>query len=556
MPDENLTFQGAGPCSDVGGAWVERDGIITPPGDWADDHLTFFRGQAYADFEADFEFRLQTNHSGAGLVVGAQSATDFHLVHFPCCGQQYRAKHFWVAVSQSQDSGWLKLLKMDMLRGVASELGGGDSFLGPWHHARIVVKGTQISIWVDRRPFPPVTVEGLKPGYLGLESWTYHGNPGSAFRNIRIRGTAADAPPWDDTVTPNQSWFIPFPAGGANQGEAAPRIGAETTGAEHQWITNLSDGGIAKSGDGSLLTNISGTLLRSTDVGKTWQQVESDTFEAGSLLVGTRDGKVLAFRHSAGERNASGELVAELRRAVSEDCGQTWSPYELTKQDAWQPETPMDLHPMQGIIELSDGTLVGFQAANKPHWQLAEAAGVVKWGALHCSGWSSRSTDQGLTWSAPVPLDGPPGAGMNMDNCEFISNIQAGNGDVLCLGRPIYSPWMWETWSHDKGVTWQPTTRGPFCSYATASPSQPTASGALVVAGRMPGLAAYVSFDDGITWQGYRIGTDAWAMGSMLEVAPDVILYIFMDSRGGPARGQFLRVTPDGLEPARDMLPA
>ena len=186
---------------------------------------------------------------------------------------------------------------------------------------------------------------------------------------------------------------------------------------------------------------------------------------------------------------------------------------------------------------------------------MANAAGVLKWGALHCSGWSSRSTDQGRTWSTPVPLDGPPGAGMNMDNCEFISNIQAQNGDVLCLGRPIYSPWMWETWSHDNAVSWRPTTRGPFCCYAAAAPRHATASGALVVAGRMPGLGAYVSHDDGMTWQGYRIGTDTWAMGSMLEVEPDVILYIFMDSLGGPARAQFLRVTADGLEPARDMLP-
>ena len=43
----------------------------------------------------------------------------------------------------------------------------------------------------------------------------------------------------------------------------------------------------------------------------------------------------------------------------------------------------------------------------------------------------------------------------------------------------------------------------------------------------------------------------------MYEVAPDVVLFIY----GGPdspeqmqMRGQLLRVTPDGLEPARDML--
>lgn len=72
----------------------------------------------------------------------------------------------------------------------------------------------------------------------------------------------------------------------------------------------------------------------------------------------------------------------------------------------------------------------------------------------------------------------------------------------------------------------------------------------------MPGgLGAYVSHDDGMTWQGYRIGTDVWGMGSMLEFKPDVLLYVYMDSRGRFARSQFLRVTPDGLEPSREMLP-
>ena len=539
MTDEwtSLHLQGAGACADVGGAWQESEGVISTPdasGTWVDDYLTFFRDQAYADFEAEFEFRWQTNHCGAGLILGAQNTGDFYLVHFPCCGQHYRAKHFWAAVSKTNKAGWLKILKMDMIHGVVSELGGGSNFVGPWHHARIVVKGNQICLWVDRRPFPPVTVDGLKPGYLGLESWP---TGGSGFRNLKVKGKPADAPAWDDLAVPAQNWFVPWPVGD-----------------EQQWITNLSDGGIARSGDGSLLMNIHGTLLRSTDNGRTWEQVQSDTWESGSYLVETKDDKVLAIK-TAGGLAPDGviRMTGQIRRSVSEDHGQTWSPYELATQGEWKLDRPMDLHPMHGIIELTDGTLVGFHAANNPSWQFGQ--NVLEWGGLHCTGWSSRSTDQGKTWSTPVPLDGPPAAGVNFDMCEFISNIQTRNGDLLCLGRPIYSPWMWEVWSKDNAVSWSPSMRGPFCAYATASPPRATASGALVVAGRMPGLAAYVSHDDGITWKGYRIGTDTWAMGSMIEVEPDVILYVYMDSRGKHARAQYLRVTPDGLEPAPNMLP-
>src|SRR3989304_1429761 len=150
----SLNPQSAGACANVGGAWQEIDGIIsTPagPGTWADDYLTFFLDHAYADFEAEFDFRWQTNHCGAGLVLGARNASDFHLVHFPCCGQHFRAKHFWAAVSKMDETGWLKILKMDMIQGVVSELGGGGNFVGPWHHARVAVKGDQIRFWVDRR---------------------------------------------------------------------------------------------------------------------------------------------------------------------------------------------------------------------------------------------------------------------------------------------------------------------------------------------------------------------------------------------------------------------
>ena len=45
-----------------------------------------------------------------GFIVGAQDASHFHLIHFPCCGQQYRAKHFWASISRVDESGWIELM--------------------------------------------------------------------------------------------------------------------------------------------------------------------------------------------------------------------------------------------------------------------------------------------------------------------------------------------------------------------------------------------------------------------------------------------------------------
>ena len=43
-----------------------------------------------------------------------------------------------------------------------------------------------------------------------------------------------------------------------------------------------------------------------------------------------------------------------------------------------------------------------------------------------------------------------------------------------------------------------------------------------------------------------------WAMGGMYEVAPDVVLWVY--GSGDRLRGQFIRITPTGVEPALEML--
>ena len=72
----------------------------------------------------------------------------------------------------------------------------------------------------------------------------------------------------------------------------------------------------------------------------------------------------------------------------------------------------------------------------------------------------------------------------------------------------------------------------------------------------MPGLGLHVSHDNGMMWKHYRAGTDIWAGARMYEVEPDVVLWVYMDSYGTDARAQFIRITPDGAEPAREMLPS
>jgi hypothetical protein len=181
---------------------------------------------------------------------------------------------------------------------------------------------------------------------------------------------------------------------------------------------------------------------------------------------------------------------------------------------------------------------------------------VWTWGSLHCQAFSSRSDDDGLTWSEPVNMDTP---GFDAKGNKFEGNLdlteasaaQLGSGRVMAFIRPIYSPWMWETWSDDGGKTWGPCVRGPFPGYAAPNMVR-TSSGALLIAHRMPELNVNCSLDDGQTWDhGVTIDSGLWAMGSMVEVEPDLVLYVYWDTNSTLMRAQYLRVTPNGLVPTR-----
>jgi len=79
-----------------------------------------------------------------------------------------------------------------------------------------------------------------------------------------------------------------------------------------------------------------------------------------------------------------------------------------------------------------------------------------------------------------------------------------------------------------------------------------TASGALLIAGRHPGLAFQLSYDDGMTWECVRFDTTFWANGFTYEIEPDLVMYASTRKYGDPrVRIHLIRITPRGPEPVR-----
>lgn len=482
----------------------------------------FYTGEAYADFEAEFKFRWDGDHSGAGIIFRAQDARHYYLAHFPNVGQTVRASHFWAIISKAGDSGWTEVLKMEMLHGVPTEREA-------WRKVRLVVKGNEFRLWVDGRPMSVVTdATYSKPGFVGLGTWTAR-IKSSTFQSLRIRGKSVRGKPWDAALKPVKNWFLPYPVRGKQQ----------------------SCSGITRAPNGDLLMSLRpGELVRSVDNGRTWSPAMDMAGWTGGWIHTTPDGRLIKVR-----RSSKGMVVDE-----SKDNGRTWNgklaecPPLVPPEN--EPELKLNEPWTQSCVGLKDGTLLMFQIGVAPGMRaLSEKHDIWEWGTAMAAAWSIRSTDGGRSWSAPTPLNGPPAVGQKWDLCECISTVQTKEGKVLALVRSIYSPWMWEVWSEDNGQSWGPATPGPFPCWAATALA--TKSGVLLVAGRFPGAPGlYASHDSGMTWKAYSVDTGgSWAMGKMYEVAPDVVLYVYMDTYHSDMRAQFIRITADGAEPAREMLP-
>ena len=516
----------------VEGCWQEdAEGVITSPR-LADQHLAFVAERAYADLDAEFEFRRDAWHCGVGLIVRAQDARRFYAVEFPFCSQQIREGHFWAAITRVDACGWAKVLMCERVPGVPAEG-------GLWQEARVTVHGDEIRLWVNGRPLPPVQDRTYPPsGYAGLLNWG-----GCSVRNLRVSGTESAARAWDGALQPVRNWFHPYPTAEDRQGTS----------------------GLTRAPNGDLLLAINTSVLRSTDLGRTWQEIwradsgKQDASKPGFLgttgldpigtLAATPDGQVILVRVSPRR-----PFVIEVARSL--DNGETWSAYQQVGEIKLSED--IDAAYLYGsILELRDRGLLYFGscAADNPGGVEVILKGGRRYRPAHVPGqmcFCIRSDDGGRTWSDPVNIDGlnpRPDLWVSFkDQTSEVTAIETLEGEIVAFNRPGTAWAMWETRSRDGGRTWTPMSSGPFLSYACAAPPRATASGALVIGGRFPALAIRVSRDNGMTWKTYQIDTEIWAMGGMYEVAPDVVLWIY-GSGASQLRAQLFRITPTGAEP-------
>ena len=523
------------------GDWIDGDdGLLAVPPDRlrADGdnlqglHFAFNRKLCYQDCTASFDICLG-GHTDTGIILRARDEAHFYLLHFPNCGQASRAQHFWVALSKMDDSGYLRRIKMQQIKRVPSTN-------NTWLSARVSIDGRRLAVRVgDYGRFEVEDDTYSGPGCVGVYLF------GAArIRDVRIKGTRVSTPLWRHDVRQPVNWYHPLPSD------------------TKHWQQSLD---IKRFDDGELLmlVNLQSDqsagmdaravphLTRSTDGGLTWSQpVLLDIGEVKSSWAAARIHITPKGRLIGMTPGTDHKLVSE-----STDRGRTWRRIGKTNLHFGPPrEKPVqDISP-QGFLNLADGGILAFMLRGVD--LQGNANQIYTWGSHHCQAFGVRSDDDGATWGKPVNIDTP---GFDADGNQLEGNmdltepsaVQLAAGRIMAFIRPIYSPTMWETWSDDGGRTWGPCVRGPFPGYAAPNMVR-TASGALLLAHRLPGLTLNCSLDDGLTWdQGTLIDTGLWAMGSMVEIEPDVVLYVYWDSFESLARAQRFRVGPSGLEPVR-----
>lgn len=491
-------------------------------------HHAFALDQAFQDVQVSFEFRL-TPHSDIGIVLRARNERDFYLFHLPDCGQASRSQHFWAAFSKMDHTGYLKRIRLELLRRV-------PTLPREWMRAEIRLEGNRLRARIgEHGVFEAGDATYPGPGRVGLY---LTGN--AQIRRVQVSGTPAAGPAWDARTRQPRNWIHPVPQERIWQ---KPQDLVRLPGGEVLLSYTLQAGtGTTTGEEGSQL------LVRSADGGRSWSAPEALQVVAGPVqawwpprLHLTPVGRLIALL-----RGENGYAIAE-----STDGARTWSAPVPTNIPLGVPMVEkLHLGP-QAALNLADGSMVLLLYGA---YALGDLHGPWTWGSAHCQAYSVRSTDEGRTWSAPVNVDNQgldreskpvPG---NLDLTEVCA-AQMSDGRILALVRPIFSPWMWETWSHDGGASWGPCVPGPFPGYATPNMLR-TRSGAVLVAHRLPSLSLNTSHDEGRTWdQGTLIDSGLWCMGAMAEVEPDVVLYVYWDSYESLMRAQRLRVTAAGLEP-------
>ncbi|MCK5118797.1 MAG: exo-alpha-sialidase, partial [Candidatus Latescibacteria bacterium] len=397
-----------------------------------------------------------------------------------------------------------------------------------WVTVRVQASGTYIRVSMDGRIVFEVRDRTYAVGCVGLVA-----RGAVTFRNLRVEGLPGKLPePWEQHEEEVPRFF--YPGGEQPEGFNAFPVVCHT----EEGVTLVAWSHAPKLTDPSAKMRV--VLTRSEDEGRTWSRPE-DLFSLDghncrcTSLFAHRDGSVSCL--------LGGQYVEPVCPTVvirSSDNGRSWSdpePFII----AGEPLSGYRglygrLFLYSPMVRMSDGTVVmcGYEERTAPGGTSGGNADLLSRAML------LRSTDDGITWEEPIPIDA-----RNSDHNEC-TVAETEPGRMVAFMRTARAPYMWISISEDCGVSWTSLVQSDIsaeCPYL-----QRHRSGALILVSRGYGTFFRLSFDGGHTWSRTDRISPASAMIGMTEMADGRVLIVMHEGYRLPGniRGQFFRITPDG----------
>jgi hypothetical protein len=512
----------------LNGEWRDgEEGALVPPEGGGREYIALWKKTAYSNVTAHFRFRFRKPFGGARLLFRVQDSTHYYALDIPWCGQQNRNRHMWAGIVVADGTPLQRYLHFALIPGVPPEH-------NRWYEARVEASGPRIRAWVEGRLIADLEDSTYSSGRVGLMGLITAKEPDAAFRGPGSSGQ-------------NGCGFAP---GGIEDPATALDYALSPSGSRH--LSELSKPDPKQSG---ILTasipfgnpnrgEIRGSVwVRSSDDGRTWSELARPALAEGFGAAFVRHNGAWVTVHC----KSDGPPQQALYTFESNDEGKSWSgakPFRLMGE--WPKELTAPFYTSGQVLRLRNGVLllsIYAQVVDFPHTEKASTNYIF------------RSTDDGDTWSAPIRCDRNNSTDQKQGwfspgNFSEVGLAEAAADVVVGLGRPGSSPLMWQLQSNDGGLHWEPAAFAPFPGYCISLTR--TASGALIAITRFPYLAAHVSWDGGKNWDdGTILDYPLWANHKAVEVAPDVVLVIYMghivEKGQADDRVLRLRVTKSGL---------
>jgi hypothetical protein len=263
--------------------------------------------------------------------------------------------------------------------------------------------------------------------------------------------------------------------------------------------------------------------VRSSDEGRTWSApkvlYDGPIDDRDPHVAQLSDGSVVCSFFTY-QPQAGGKVRCDTCLVTSRDGGLTWESEPKIVAPEWPCSAP--------VRELPDGTrILGVYHEDGP----------TAYGGL------IRSTDQGKTWSTPIPIG--KGSGVRLDAETDFVRLKDGTLYAALRGDRVN---LHFATSSDGGLTWSGVQDIGFAGHCPHFTRLST--GEILLTHRLPLTALHVSRDDSRSWQGpWQIDTTPGAYPSTLELKDGSVLVVYYEEGANSAiRARRFRLKAEGLQ--------